>query len=168
MTAQRLVLEMLLVLVFSFYLDWFPVALWEGASSYVLPVLALSVRPFCLVVRMVHSSSIEVSQRDYITMARSKGLSEIDVYVKHVLPNSLMSLLGILGTMTAGILSGSFAIELIFSIPGAGQHLIEGVRSRDYGLVMAMVFLYTFLLTVMHWVVDLLSFWLNPRARGSH
>lgn len=165
MALPNFLLAPLLVLFFSFYLDLLPTALWEGPEYYILPVLALSIRPAAILARLIRASGLDSVQQDFVVMAMAKGVPSWKVYFKHVLPHSLIPALGVLGQIIAGLLSGSFVIEMVFAIPGAGNHLIQGVANRDYPMVMVMVIFYTFLLTISHWLIDTFMYWLDPRTR---
>ena len=152
------------ILIFSVYLGWLPPALWEGPEYWVLPVFVLLIRPVSIIARLVRVSALDVVSKDYTVAIRARGASEFRIFFIHVLKNSLLPVLGVLGQIAAGVLSGSFVVEMIFAIPGAGRHLIEGVLARDYPLVMAMVILYTLILTLAHLFIDLSIYWVDPRV----
>jgi oligopeptide transport system permease protein len=160
-------LASLLILIFSSWLGWLPPAQWEGPSYYVLPVLALGLRPLAMIARLIRASSLEVVNQDFVRAARARGLSEWDIYFKHVLKNSLGPLLGLVGPLVANILSGSFIIELLFNIPGLGKHLINSVNNRDYPLVLALTLLYSLLLLASNLVADLVLVITDPRVELS-
>ena len=157
----------LFVLIFAIHLGWLPPALWEGPSYWILPVATLALRPVSILARLVRSSGLDIVDEDFIAAIRSRGASEYRVFLKHVLKNSLVPVLGIVGPIAAGVLSGSFVIEFIFAIPGAGHHLVESVLARDYPLVMAMVMVYTLILTIAHWSADVCLHWVDPRVRSA-
>jgi oligopeptide transport system permease protein len=157
----------LLILVFSFWLDWFPPALWEGPQYYILPVLTLSFRHAAMIARMVRASALDVIQSDFVRTAEAKGLPQWKVLWKHVLKNSLIPLLGISGTIVASILSGSFIVEVLFAIPGLGRHLVESVFNRDYPLILSLTLLYGVILCLTTLVLDLLSMAVDPRMEIS-
>lgn len=154
----------LLVVVFSFWLDVLPPALWDGPSYYVLPVVTMSLRPLSTVIRIVRVSAVDVFQADFVQVARAKGLKESSVLFLHVLRNSLIPLASVIGPVAAGLLSGSFVVESIFAIPGLGGHLIEGVVNRDYPLIMALTLVYSLLLITANLLSDILVTLLDPRV----
>ena len=154
----------LLVQAFKGY---FPVALWESPSHYVLPVVTLGLRPAALIARLTRSSALDVIHSDFIRTARAKGLSEKRVLFQHVLRNSMIPVLTFSGPLIAGILSGSFVVELIFAIPGMGKHLIQSVTNRDYPLVMGLTLLYASLLIICNLLVDIFYRVFDPRIKLS-
>lgn len=156
----------LLVMIFSFYLDLLPPALWLGPKYYVLPVLALSLRPTALVARLIRSNALEVMATDFIRTAYAKGLSSVAVLLRHVLRNSFLPVLTISGPLVAGILTGSFVIELIFAIPGIGKYFVESVVNRDYPMILGMTLLYSVFLVTANLIVDLLYGVFDPRVRA--
>lgn len=158
----------LFILVFSIGLGWLPPALWEGPSSMVLPVLALGTRPMAMIARLTRASMLESFHSDYVRTAYGKGLNEWRVIFKHVLRNSLIPVLTILGPIAGNLVTGSFVVEDIFQIPGMGRHFVQAVINRDYPLVMGVTLVYFVVLVVANLTVDLLYGWSDPRiSRGS-
>lgn len=155
----------ILILIFSFYFNIFPPALWSGPEYYVLPVLALSLRPLCLIGRLVRTSGLDNIQSDFVRTALAKGVSEKTILFKHILRNSLMPLLSISGSIIAQVLSGSFIIEQIFAIPGISHHLIESVSNRDYPVLMGLSLIYVFILVLANFISDILALIVDPRLR---
>ena len=161
----------LLVMVFSFGVPFaalhglLPPALWESPVYYVLPVLTLSLRPAAIIARMTRSSMLDVIQADFVRTAKAKGLNEQVVLYKHVLKNSLIPVLTISGPLVAGILSGSFIIEIVFGIPGMGKHLVQSVSNRDYPLILGMTLVFSAMLVIANLVVDLLYTVVDPRIK---
>lgn len=156
-----------LILIFSFYLDILPPALWEGPRYYILPVFILGVRPAAMIARLMRSSALDVMNSDFVRTARSKGASENRILFKHVLRNCLIPVLGISGTLVAQVLSGSFVVEVLFAVPGLGHYYIESVIDRDYPLVMSISFMYALLLSSSNFLMDVLSNLVDPRVRPS-
>ena len=157
----------LLILLFCFYFDWFAVALWEGPSYYILPVLVLGTRPVSFIARLTRASVLEVIQSDYVRTAKAKGLSGWSVLYKHVLKNSFLPVLTFSGPLIAGILTGSFIVEHIFAIPGMAKHLVNSVTNRDYPLILGVTLIYSAALIFSNLVVDLLYSHFDPRIRLS-
>ncbi len=161
----------LFVMIFSFGIPFaflhgtLPPALWDGWEYMILPVLTLGIRPAAIYARMTRGTVLEAIKQDYIRTARAKGLSEGAVLFRHVLRNSLIPILTITGPLVAGLLSGSFIIEVIFAIPGIGKHLVSSVSNRDYPLVMGLTLLYSSLLVVSNLVVDVFYSIADPRIR---
>ncbi len=157
----------LLVLFFSLKLQVLPAALWVTPWHYILPVIALGIRPAAFIARLTRSSVLDVIQSDYIRTAKAKGLSARKVLWKHVLKNSLLPVLTFSGPLAAGIMSGSFVIEFIFAIPGLGPHLISSVSNRDYPLILGLTLLYSIMLIFANLIVDLLYTFFDPRIKLS-
>ncbi len=154
-----------LIMVFSYYLQILPPAMWDGALYYILPVVTLGIRPAAFIARLTRSTVLDVIRADYIRTARSKGLSQFTVLYKHVLKNSLIPVLTYSGPLLAGILSGSFVIEVLFAVPGIGKHLVQSVTNRDYPLILGLTLLYSALLVLSNLIVDLLYSFFDPRIR---
>jgi oligopeptide transport system permease protein len=161
------VLAMLLVLVFAVTLRWLPTHGWEGPSSYILPTVALAGYPIAQIARYTRASMLEVTRKDYVRTAYSKGLRERTVVTMHMTRNALIPVLTILGPLLAYLVTGSFIVELIFSIPGIGRFYVSGIGERDYGLIMAMTMLYAVVIAVLNLVVDVLYAYVDPRIRYS-
>ncbi|MDZ4676863.1 MAG: ABC transporter permease [Oligoflexia bacterium] len=157
----------ILILIFSFWLDWLPPALWESPSYYILPVITLAARPTALIARLIRTSALDVLHSDFVRAAYAKGMSQIQILFKHVLKNSIVPVLALSGTMIAHLISGTFVVELIFAIPGVGRHLIASVDNRDYPLVLALTLIYSFLLIIGNLIMDFITTLIDPRMRLS-
>lgn len=160
-----LVLVFSLGIPFSFLHGTFPPALWDGWIYMVLPVITLGIRPAAIYARMTRGTVLEAIKQDYVRTARAKGVPERTVLFHHVLRNSLIPVLTITGPLVAGLLSGSFIIEVIFAIPGIGKHLVSSVSNRDYPLVLGLTLLYSALLVISNLIVDILYSIVDPRIR---
>jgi len=108
---------------------------------------------------------LEVLGKDYVRTARAKGLSGSKVILKHVLRNSLGPVVTVVGPLTAMLVTGSFIVEKIFSVPGMGRFFITAVTNRDYPLIMGVTLVYTALIVLMNIVVDVVYTVLDPRVR---
>ncbi|MES2856756.1 MAG: ABC transporter permease, partial [Bdellovibrionota bacterium] len=163
----------LFVMVFSFGIPFsslhglLPPALWESPIYYILPVVTLGLRPAAIIARMTRSSMLDVIQSDFIRTARAKGVANRHVLFKHVLKNSLIPVLTISGPLVAGVLSGSFVVEVVFGIPGIGKHLIQSVTNRDYPLVLGLTLVFAAMLVIANLIVDLLYTVVDPRIKLS-
>ena len=161
------VLAVLLVLVFSVSLHWFPTSGWRGPEYWVLPVIALSGYGIAQVARYTRASMLEVTRRDYVRTAQSKGLKERSIVTVHMLRNAFIPVVTILGPLLAGLITGSFVVESVFAIPGIGRFFVDAIFQRDYGLIMAVTLIYAVLIAVMNLVVDVAYAWIDPRIRYS-
>jgi oligopeptide transport system permease protein len=154
-----------LVLLFSLSLNWLPAATLETPRHYILPTLALSIAPFAYAFLLVRTSVREARGRTYVFIKRSEGLSERTIALRHILRNSLIPLVSILGPVAAAIITGSFAVEYIFAIPGLGKHFVTAVTNRDYTLVMGITIIYGVTLIVFNTLTDIAYGFLDPRLR---
>jgi oligopeptide transport system permease protein len=155
----------LLVLLFALTLNWLPAATLETPAHYILPVLSLSLMPFSYAFLLTRTTVRETRSRQYVLIKRSEGLSEGAIAVRHVLRNSLIPLVSILGPLAAAIITGSFAVEYIFAIPGLGRHFVTAVTNRDYTLVMGITIVYGVALILFNTFTDILYGLLDPRLR---
>ena len=154
-----------LVWLISHKLQWLPPALWEGPRYMILPAIALGAPFSGYIARLTRSAALEVLASDYIRTARAKGLTETVVLLKHTLKNSIFPIISVLGPLTAGLVTGSFVIEFIFSIPGMGSFFITAVTNRDYPLIMGVTLVYAVLIVFANILVDIIYMWLDPRVR---
>ena len=140
-----------------------PAALWHSPRHYILPVITLGIRPAAFIARLTRTSVLDVINSDFVRTARSKGLSERVVLYHHVLRNSLVPVLTYAGPLVAGILSGSFVVEIIFAIPGIAKYFVQSVFNRDYPLVMALTLMFSGMLILANLAVDILYKVVDPR-----
>ena len=161
------VLAILLIVVFSITLGWFPTGGWKGPQYWVLPTVALAGFPIAVIARYTRASMLEVTRKDYIRTAQSKGLGGRDVVSRHMIRNALIPVVTILGPTLAFLVTGSFIIETIFSVPGIGRFYVSAISQRDYSLLMAMTILYAFTVAFLNVVVDVLYAYIDPRIRYS-
>jgi len=160
------VLGTFLIMIFSFKWHLFPAALWEGWRYGILPSITLAFLPTAYIARLTRSSMLEVLHQDFIRTARAKGFGEMHILFKHALKNSVTPVISFLGPLTAALVTGSFVIEFIYSIPGMGRYFITAVTNRDYPLIMGVTLVYAVLIVVANIVVDLAYIWLDPRMRS--
>ena len=161
------VLAILLVVIFAVELGWFPTGGWKGPQYWVLPTVALAGFPIAVIARYTRASMLEVTRKDYIRTAHSKGLGNTSVVSRHMIRNALIPVVTILGPTLAFLVTGSFIIETIFSVPGIGRFYISAISTRDYSLLMAMTMLYAFAVAFLNVVVDVLYAYIDPRIRYS-
>ncbi|HEY5594660.1 MAG TPA: ABC transporter permease [Nitrospiria bacterium] len=159
------VLGTFLIMLFSYRFHFFPAALWEGWRYGVLPAVTLALLPAAYIARLTRSSMLEVLHKDFIRTARAKGFGERQVLLKHALKNSITPVVSFLGPLTATLVTGSFVVEFIFSVPGMGRYFITAVTNRDYPLIMGVTLIYAVLIVVANIVVDLVYTWIDPRMR---
>jgi oligopeptide transport system permease protein len=161
------VLALLLVLFFGVNLKWFPTGGWKGPETWVLPTIALAGFPIAVIARYTRASMLEVTRKDYIRTAQSKGLADQAVVSRHMIRNALIPVVTILGPTLAYLVTGSFIIETVFGIPGIGRYYVTSISQKDYGVLMAMTILYAFAVAFLNLVVDVLYAYIDPRIRYS-
>lgn len=153
----------LLLYVFGLKLKVLPTMRLNSPASYVMPAIALALSPLSYIARLTRSSMLEALEQDYIKTARAKGMGKFVIVGKHALRNSVIPVITYMGPMVAGVLSGGFVIENIFSIPGLGKYFVESITARDYPLIMGTTIFYAALLLVMNTIVDILYKVVDPR-----
>ncbi|HHX43580.1 MAG TPA: ABC transporter permease [Chloroflexi bacterium] len=164
-SVPNIVLGPLFILVFALTLGWFPVAGWGRPEQLVMPAIALGLHESAIIARLTRASMLQVIREDYIRTARSKGLSERMVMVRHALKNAFIPVATILGPMFAALLTGTFVVEQIFAIPGLGKYFVTSITNRDYPVVMGTVLLYAVFLVIANLLVDLTYAFLDPRIK---
>ena len=158
-------LGLLLILVFSFQMGWFPPAGQVGLRSLVLPSLSLGLISAGVIARLTRASMVEVLVQDYVRTARSKGLPERIVIVRHALRNGLVPVLTILGIQFGSMLSGAVVTETVFSRPGLGRLVVSAILWKDYPLVQGIVLFMATTYVLVNLLVDVSVAWLDPRTR---
>ena len=163
-SVPSFVLGAVSIWIFSHHWHLLPPALWEGPKHMILPAFALGAGFEGYIARLTRTTVLDVLASDYIRTARAKGLSEFKILLKHVLKNSIYPIVSVMGPLTAGLVTGSFVIEFIFSIPGMGRFFITAVTNRDYPLIMGVTLVYAVLIVIANIVVDIVYGWLDPRV----
>ncbi|WP_321299936.1 ABC transporter permease [uncultured Sphaerochaeta sp.] len=157
---------LMLVLLFALNLGWLPPYGIGSWVNYILPVIALSLAGIATQARQTRSSMLEVIRSDYITTARSKGMSEMQILFKHALPNALLPVITVIGNGLGRLLAGAVVIEAIFSIPGVGMYLVGGINTRDYNVVMSSVIILAIVFALIMLLVDLMYAAIDPRIKS--
>jgi oligopeptide transport system permease protein len=165
-SLPHFILGAVLIWLFALQLGWLQAGRWDNVASMVLPTVTLSAAPAAYIAALLRSTLIENLGEDFIRTARAKGLRESVVLFKHALRNSLVPVLTVMGPLTAALLTGSFVIEYVFAIPGMGRFFITAVTDRDYPLIMGVTLVYTALLIVANFLVDLCYSYVDPRIRA--
>ena len=162
-----------LLLILSLYIGWLPrfgwYPPWEDPSknfqALIFPALIVGYRFSAVSARMTRSAMLEVLREDYVRTARSKGLSERTVIMKHALRNSVLPVITIMGTQTTFLIGGIVVIEQIFSLPGMGRLTFDAVIRRDYPIVQGSVMIMAMMFISMNLIVDLSYALIDPRIR---
>lgn len=166
-STPNFVLGALLIYFFSHRYKLFPPALWEDFRHAILPAITLGLAPAAYIARLSRSSILETNRQDYVRTARAKGLSEAAILFRHILRNAISPVVTILGPLTAALVTGSFVVEFIFSVPGMGKFFITAVTNRDYPLIMGVTLIYAMLIVTANLLVDLLYTLIDPRVKLS-
>ena len=159
------ILATILQYLLAMKLDILPVARWGSFSQSILPALSLAAMPTAFIARLTRSNMVEVFQQDYILTAKAKGLGSLRITLRHVLRNALLPVVTFLGPLTAAILTGSFAVEKIFGIPGLGQWFVLSITNRDYTVIMGTTIFYSAILMLCVFIVDMLYGIIDPRIQ---
>ena len=157
------------ILQYQFGMKWglFPVAYWESYASSILPSLALSFGVIAIIARFMRTEVLDVLQQDYILMAKSKGLSPFKILMMHTIRNSIIPVVTLLGPIVVNLLTGSLAVENIYSIPGIGSLFVDSIKSNDYTTILGLTLFYSAFYVVTILIVDLLYCVIDPRIRLS-
>ena len=155
----------LLALVFGLWLGWLPVGGWGQPESILLPALTLAGPAMAYVARLTRSSLLEVLSQDFIRTARSKGLADSKVVLRHALKLALLPVVSFLGPLAANLLTGSIVVETLFNIPGMGGYFVHSILNRDVFLLSGVVIVYCTLLVGLNLLVDVLYSVLDRRIQ---
>lgn len=167
-TIPNFVLATMLLYFFSLKLNLFPTMGWDSWKNFVLPAIALSASPTAMIARLTRSSLLDVIRQDYIRTARAKGVPEVLVIVKHALKNALIPVVTYLGPLLSAVLTGSFVIETIFSVPGIGRQFVQSINNRDYTVILGLTIFDATTLIVLNFLVDMLYAVIDPRIKYSN
>ena len=159
-------LALMLIIIFSLHLKWFPASGLASWKAYILPVASLGLMPVAAVTRMTRSSMLECIRADYIRTARAKGLKEGIVIRKHALRNALIPVVTLIGMQLSVIMGGSVVIETIFTIPGLGTLMMTAINTRDYPRIQGIVLVLSMTVCVMNLVVDIVYAAIDPRIKA--
>lgn len=157
------------VLMYFFALEWgiLPTSGWitgrYGWVTIIMPVATLTLRPFATIARLSRASMLEILRSDFIRTAQAKGLRDGVIIRRHVLKGSLLPVVSYLGPAFAAIVTGSVVVEQIFRVPGLGRFFVQSAINRDYTLIMGTVIVYSIILVLMNFIVDIIYSFLDPR-----
>lgn len=186
-------LGIILILLFSVRLDWLPVqgriglgsrleertgffvldsllsgnaaALRSSLSHLILPSITLGAPVAAVIARVLRSSMLETLRSDYVTLARSKGVAETGVVIKHALRNAMIPTVTVVGLQVGILLGGNMVIETVFGWPGLGRMAVKAIFDRDFPLIQGTVMIYAFTFVIANLIVDILYTYLNPRIK---
>ncbi len=158
-------LGLMLMLLFSVQLNWLPAAGAKTFSHIILPAITLGAASTAVIARMTRSSMLEVFNQDYIQTARSKGLREGWVIIKHALRNALVPVVTVMGLRFGTLLGGAVLTETVFAWPGIGRLMVGSILARDYPVVQGAVLVVACTFIFVNLAVDLLYSFIDPRIR---
>ncbi len=162
-SVPTFVLGFILIIVFALTLHLVPTSGWGKPNQYILPVLTLGLNQAALLTRITRASVLDVSRQDFMRTARAKGLREFVLVRRHLLKNALIPVVTVIGPILAFLIVGSLVVENIFSVPGVGRLLVQGISQRDYSLIMGSTLLYAFVIAALNLIVDVLYAFIDPR-----
>lgn len=157
-------LGLLLILVFAVMLPWFDVVGGTSLKGLVLPAVTLALGSMGFNARFVRSSIIAARVQKHVITARAKGITRVQVFVRHVFRNALLPILTIVGLQVGQLLSGTVIVETVFSRPGIGRLLVQAILAKDYLTVQAVVLIIAVIYALTNFIVDLLYPVLDPRV----
>lgn len=159
------VTAILLMMIFGVWWPVLPIVGLGSPANYILPVAAQSFGQIVSIARLTKSTYSEAIQMDYVTMARAKGLSNLYITARHVLKNALIPVVTYFGPAIAFLITGSFVVESIFSIPGIGREFTNAITNRDYTVVLGFSVFIGVIITVANLAVDIICSLIDPRIK---
>ena len=138
---------------------------WDSPEKKILPVVALGLYTVALIARLLRDKMIEEMGQDYIRLAVAKGVKPKNIVFKHALRNAILPIITIMGPTIAAVLTGSFVIEKMFSIPGLGKYFVDSINDRDYTMVLGVTVFYAIFLIIMMILVDIIYVLVDPKIK---
>lgn len=159
------VVALLLMLLFGQTLKIFPIVGLSTPAHYVLPVISLALYPMAIVTRLMRNAFAKEMEKEYVIMAKAKGSFKRQILFCHVLRNAVIPVLNYIGPASAFLITGSFVVESIFTIPGLGREFVLAITNRDYTLIMGLTIFMGLIVIVMNLLTDLLGMVISPQLR---
>lgn len=158
-------LGIMLILIFAVNLKWLPSSGFEGFKHLILPSITLGMILSGILARLVRSSMLEVLNQQYVSTAKSKGISDWAVIIKHAFRNALLPTVTFLGLQFGSLLGGTVIVEQIFSWPGIGRLIIDAINQRDYPVIQGGVIFLAIIMVVVNLIIDLSYTLIDPRIK---
>ncbi|WP_019415565.1 nickel ABC transporter permease [Paenisporosarcina sp. TG20] len=158
-------LGIMLILVFAVHLRWLPSSGFESFSHLILPSITLGMILSGILARLVRSSMLEVMNQQYISTAKSKGISEWSVIIKHAFRNALLPTITFLGIQFGSLLGGTVIVEQVFAWPGVGRLIIDAINQRDYPVIQGGVIFLAVIMVLVNLIVDISYSFIDPRIK---
>ena len=159
---------LLLIMLFSLVLGWFPSGGNTLPFAMVLPAVTVGTRMAATITRMTRSSMLEVIRQDYISLARAKGLREKTVILDHAFRNALIPIMTTAGITLGNTIGGSVVTETVFSWPGVGKLVVESIGRRDTPMVLGCIIMITICISILNLIVDILYAFVDPRIKAQY
>jgi peptide/nickel transport system permease protein len=153
------------IAVFAVYLNVLPTSGAGGVQYWILPLIALTLRPIGVLTQVSRSAMIEELDSEYVRVARSKGVDERSVVLKHALRNAALPIVTVAGVLLAQLVNGALVVETVFGWPGVGNLMVTAIRGRDFAVIQAVVLVTGAAIIVLNFMIDLAYSWLNPQIR---
>jgi oligopeptide transport system permease protein len=166
-SVPSFVVGIIMIIVFGSWLGWIKIVTkeWNTFGVWVVPAVVLGFNTTAFTARLTRASMIEVMRQDYVRTARAKGLAERVIIFIHMLKNALIPVVTILGPALAGLVTGSFIIELMFSFPGMGRAYVQAISQRDYSMILGTTVFYAVLVALANLSVDVVYAFIDPRIK---
>jgi len=158
-------LGLMLILIFAVRLGWVASLGFSGPGSAILPILTLALPPTSMFVRLLRANLLDIMKADFVTALRSKGLSELDILLRHGLRNALAPFLTFLALELGWLIGGTIIVENVFVWPGIGVLALSAVEARDLPVLQAILIIVAVSYVVLNLAVDLLLMWIDPRVQ---
>ena len=164
-SVPSFLLALLMMILFGVVLHCLPIVGLGTWRHYIMPATALALSPIAMISRLTKTSLTEVMKQDYMVLAKSKGTGQVMVIIRHALKNALVPVVTYAGPLLATLLTGSFVVETLFSVPGIGAEFVTSVSNRDYTMIMALTIFYGAFIIICNIVTDLITALMDPRIR---
>ncbi|MCX7970972.1 MAG: ABC transporter permease [Negativicutes bacterium] len=165
LAVPNFILALVLIYIFAEKLNLLPAALWQGWQSAILPAVSLAAAPTAYIARLTRSSLTGVMRQNFVKVSRSFGFSRTRIIFFQALPVAIIPVLAFVGPLSSAVLTGSFAVENIFAVPGLGKYFVSSIYDRDYTVVAGLTLFYSSVLVSINLVVDLVCCLIDPRTR---
>ncbi len=158
----------MMILLFSVYLDWLPPSGFDTALHWIMPALTIGTSTAASIMRMTRSSMLEVIRQDFVRTVRAKGQKESIVIFKHAFKNAIIPVMTTIGISFGRMMGGAVLTESIFGIPGLGSLIVNGIKARDYPMVQGGVLFIAFVFGFVNLFVDMLYAYFDPRIKSQY
>ncbi|GHV94819.1 peptide ABC transporter permease [Spirochaetia bacterium] len=166
-SMPNFIVALLLLMLFGIVLGLLPVVGLMRPASYILPVLSLSFYPIATTAKLVNSTYTEAMNQDFVTLARAKGLKPPIIAFRHILRNAMIPVITYMGPTIAFLLTGSFVVENIFTIPGLGMEFVKSISNRDYTVILGLTVFMGAVVIAANLMVDIICCIVDPRIKLS-